>query len=68
MTEPDDKKKTYKTANYEANREYARARYRANKYKIRAKYADKKLQILEEKANAFREKLKIEKEKENSET
>ena len=63
MTESDEKKKTY----YEANREYARARYRANKYKIRAKYAQKKLQVLEDKANAFREKLKKESEKENSE-
>ena len=40
------------------NSEYCRARYRANKYKIRTKYFERKQKLLEDKANAFREKLK----------
>jgi hypothetical protein len=40
------------------NSEYCRARYRLNKYKIRTKYFERKQKLLEDKANAFREKLR----------
>jgi hypothetical protein len=59
MTEPETEIKT--KPKYEYNSAYCRARYRANKYKIRAKYFERKQKLLEDKANAFREKLRLQK-------
>lgn len=56
MTEPETDIKP--KPKYEYNSAYCRARYRANKYKIRAKYFDRKQKLLEDKADAFREKLR----------
>jgi hypothetical protein len=52
--------KKYKSKYYEKNKEYCKLRYRRLKYEIRDKYFQKKMKKIEDKANAFREKLKNE--------
>jgi hypothetical protein len=51
--------KVYKTPNYLENRAYCKERYRKNKLKIKKQYAEKKLKAIEAKADAFRERLKL---------
>jgi len=53
-------KKIYKSKYYEKNKDYCKLRYRRLKYEIREKYFQKKMKKIQDKANAFREKLKNE--------
>jgi hypothetical protein len=52
--------KKYKSKYYEKNKEYCKLRYRRLKYDIREKYFQKKMKKIQDKATAFREKLKNE--------